>query len=231
VKSPILITGAARSGTSLVAGIVNLCGAFGGNCVGPNKFNAKGMFENHAIRQNILKPYLESQGYDALGQYPLPNTNELSIPQGFKDRVMASIKSEGLVEGMSWFYKGAKMCQMWPVWNYAFPNAKWVIVRRRTPDIVRSCVHTGFMRAFSNKQKQIAVGANTMEEGWLWWVRQHEKYFVDMIQAGLNCKVIWPERMVDGDYTQMHELIDWLGLEWNGEVYNFIEPKLWRGTI
>jgi hypothetical protein len=229
MNSPILITGAARSGTSLIAGIINLCGAFSGNCVGPNKYNAKGMFENQCIRQNILKPYLKSQGYDALGQYPIPDTKKLQIPCDFKDRVLASIKSEGLVENMPWFYKGAKMCQMWPVWDYAFPDAKWVIVRRKTSDIVHSCMHTGFMRAFSDKQIQKAIKVNSAEEGWLWWVRRHEDYFVEMIKAGLNCKIIWPERMVCGDYKQIHELIDWLGLEWHCEIYNFIEPKLWRG--
>jgi hypothetical protein len=145
--------------------------------------------------------------------------------------VLASIKSEGLTEGIPWFYKGAKMCQMWPVWNYAFPNAKWIIVRRKTSDIVRSCLHTGFMRAFSKKEIQDRVGAKDAREGWLWWVHRHEEYFVEMLQEGLNCKIIWPERMVNGDYQQMHELIDWLGLKWNNGIYNFIEPKLWRGVL
>jgi len=39
MKSPILIVGAARSGTSLVAGIINMSGAFGGIMAGPQKSN------------------------------------------------------------------------------------------------------------------------------------------------------------------------------------------------
>ena len=48
-----------------------------------------------------------------------------------------------------------------------------------------------------------------------------------MIEAGLNCKVVWPERMVSGDYQQIHETLEWLGLKWNKEVINWIDPLLW----
>ena len=36
MKDPILITGCARSGTSMIAGVINICGAFGGDMAGPN---------------------------------------------------------------------------------------------------------------------------------------------------------------------------------------------------
>ena len=131
-------------------------------------------------------------------------------------------------EGGPWMYKGAKLCLHWPVWEYAFPNAKWIIVRRKTSDIINSCIRTGFMSAFGNRSNQVQVGAKDEWDGWLWWVHQHEERFVEMIQAGLNCKVIWPERMVDGDYSQIKEMLEWLGLEWGSEITEFIEPKLWK---
>ena len=43
IMEPILITGAARSGTSMSAGVVSLCGAWGGELSGPNVYNKKGM--------------------------------------------------------------------------------------------------------------------------------------------------------------------------------------------
>jgi hypothetical protein len=120
------------------------------------------------------------------------------------------------------------MCLFWPVWHYAFPDAKWVIVRRRNGDIVQSCLRTGFMRAFRDKRIQQAVGAEDEAAGWLWWCHQHEQRFVEMITEGLQCKIVWPERMVRGDYGQMMELMDWLGLPWNSKVLEFIDPKLWK---
>jgi hypothetical protein len=228
MNAPILITGCARSGTSMVAGIVNICGAFGGKMSGPNMNNAKGMFENVAIRNTIVKPYFEFLGVDKLGQYPLPDINNLPIPSNWKTRVETVIREEGYKEG-PWMYKGAKMCLHWPVWNYAFPDAKWLIVRRKTPDIINSCLKTGFMKAFNYSGNQKAVGANNAYDGWLWWVHQHEQRFIEMITEGLNVKIVWPERMITGDYSQMKDAMEWLGLEWQElKVVEFISPKLWK---
>jgi hypothetical protein len=227
MRPPILITGAARSGTSMVAGVIDICGAFGGKMSGPNRNNAKGMFENSRIRDTIVKPYLRQIGVDALGQYPLPSISKLSIPLDWQQRIENVFREEGYKDG-PWFYKGAKICLMWPIWSYAFPNAKWIIVRRRTGDIVNSCMKTSFMRAFSRADVLKRVGAKDEREGWVWWVRQHEARFEEMIQEGVNVKIVWPERMVTGDYAQLYETIEWLGLEWKSDVLSFIDPKLWK---
>lgn len=219
VQSPILITGCARSGTSLIAGIINICGAYGGKLMGPNPANAKGMFENNRIREGIEKTYLRSINCDPKGQNPLPDTTNMPIPTDWRRRVEEVILEDGYKSG-PWFYKGAKCCLNWPVWNHAFPNAKWVIVRRRSADIATSCLNTSFMNAFHDYND------------WIKWVRQHEDKFVEMIQAGVNVKQIWPERMVKGNYEQAYELIEWLGLTWKAEeVMAFIEPKLWKAKV
>lgn len=215
-KSPILITGAARSGTSLMAGVIDICGAYGGNMFGGNRHNQKGMFENKAIREQVDKNYLRSISMDPKGQYPLPNTSNLPIPSDWSEKVEEIILAEGYKEG-EWFYKGARSCLFWPVWHYAYPNAKWVIVRRRTADIATSCMNTGFMNYYSDY------------EDWVKWVNHHEEKFVEMITSGLNVKQIWPERMIRGDYEQLYELIEWLGLTWRSkDVLDFIEPRLWK---
>ncbi|MEE9356492.1 MAG: sulfotransferase [Methylococcaceae bacterium] len=228
MPSPILITGAARSGTSMVAGIINLCGAFGGVMSGPNRNNARGMFENVQIRNKIIKPYLRTMGLDALGQYPLPDITNLSSCPNIGTKIKEIMENEGYNNKQKVFYKGAKMCLMWPVLHNAFPDAKWVIVRRNTVDIVNSCIKTNFMRAFSRDVFRKAVGANNEAEGWTWWVNQHEKRFAEMEKNGLNIKTIWPELMINGDYSQIFEVIDWLGLKWNDAAKSFIDPKLWR---
>jgi len=228
MKSPILITGVARSGTSMVAGIVNICGAFKGNTQGVGKDNQKGMFENLRIRNEIIKPYLRNASVDPLCQYPLLDVNIMSIPIDLQNRVELIIQKEGYKSG-DWMIKTPKLCLTYPMWHHAFPDAKWIIVRRKTSDIINSCLKTGFMRAFSKSQIQKAVGVDNERDGWLWWVRQHERRFVEMITFGLNVKIVYPERMVDGNYSQMKEAIEWLGLEWKRkEIIDFIEPKLWK---
>ena len=229
MREPILITGCARSGTSMVAGVINICGAFGGNMSGPNSNNQKGMFENSTVRNEIVKPYFRQIGVDPLGQYPLPNTKELIIPLDWKERVEQIIIDQGY-SGGPWMYKGAKMCLHWPVWHFHFPGAKWIIVRRRTGDIIKSCMKTGFMSAFGRAHNQKYVGVDNERDGWLWWVHQHIDRFIEMIQEenGPNCKQIWPHRMVNGDYKQMMETIEWLGLEWDSKALEFIDPLLWH---
>lgn len=230
LPAPILITGCARSGTSMIAGAVHLCGAFGGRMTGATRWNQKGQFENTDIRDGLTKPYLRSMGADPLGQYPLPDIQRLVIPNDWRRQVEQVFLNHGYNPDnkQKIFYKGAKSCLFWPVWHYAFPNARWIIVRRHKVDIVASCQKTGFMRAFRDRQVQRKVGAADEKTGWAWWVEQHLTRFREMQDAGLNIKVVWPERMIQGDYQQLYETIEWLGLEWNPEVLSFIDVKLWK---
>jgi hypothetical protein len=90
-------------------------------------------------------------------------------------------------------------------------------------------MNTGFMTSFAMKKIQEAVGVKNERDGWLWWVNKHLDKFREIQDSGVNVKVVWPERMVEGDYQQMMETIEWLGLKWNGPaVYDFIEPRLWK---
>lgn len=222
---PILITGAARSGTSMTGGTINICGAYGGKLSEGTRFNPKGMFENGAVRNTLVKPFLRSINCDPLGQNPLP---KISVMKNIaeKEKFVAEWKrkfldlvfeSRNVNRDSPWFYKGAKMCLMWPLWHAAFPDAKWVIVRRDTEDIVASCLRTSFMRAYRNRS------------GWLLWVSEHERRFEEMIDAGLNVVEVWPHRMIAGDFSEIQLVINKLGLKWERDkVVDFIDPGLWR---
>lgn len=230
MDNPILITGCARSGTSMVAGSINKCGAFGGDMYGPQRANRKGMFENAVMRNSIMKPYLRSIKCDPKAQYPLPNINKLRSECMWKEKVETVFKAQGYGEG-AWMYKSPKTCLFWPIWNKAFPDAKWIIVRRKKKDIVNSCLKTSFMNAFAKPDIKKAIKIKTQKEGWEWWVDQHLKRFEEMKNAGLNIFEIWPEKMVEGDYTELYEAIKWLGLEWNSDILTFIDNKLWHTRI
>lgn len=218
---PIFITGAARSGTSLVAGVVNICGAWGGVMRGPNKNNQKGMFENINIIQQLIKPLLKRVHADPMCQKPLPVTSQFtSLPDKFfkvwKKNVIEIIKRQGYEDG-PWFIKEPKMTVTWYVWAEAFPEATWVLVRRNPEDIVTSCIKTSFMRAYRTRP------------GWLSWVAIHEKRFEEMFDAKLKIYQIWPQRAIEGDFTELHGLINNLGLNWNfDEVQKFVTPSLWH---
>jgi len=223
VKEPILITGCARSGTSMTAGILSLCGAVGGDMFGATRFNPRGMFENKIIREGVTKNYLRSIGADPLGQKPLPDmkrvyqdaTNPKFVYQ-WRDTVQGIAKAQGMGDDEPWFYKGAKMCLFWPIWHNAFPGAKWVVVRRTDSDIVSSCLRTNFMKAYSTA------------EGWQGWVDVHKRRFEEMKSTGLRVFEVWPEKAIQGDLTGVYSMLEWLQLEPHPElITKFIDPVLW----
>jgi len=223
IEKPIFITGCARSGTSMTAGIVQLCGAWGGDTFGTTRYNKKGMFENKDIRQNFTKPYLRSLGVDPLGQHPLPDidtvklTTQATVDKWFRN-ICDTIKKQGYNGNQQWYYKGAKMCLFWPLWARAFPEARWIIVRRKSEDIVKSCLKTGFMKKFKKA------------EGWMWWVDQHKDRFLEMEEAGCDIHYIWPQKMIDFDLSEMKKTIETLGLKWDKDkAESFIEPAYWSG--
>ena len=220
ITNPIFITGAARSGTSMTAGIINICGAWGGNMAGANHNNKKGMFENREIVNTMTKPLFVEVGADPMGQKPLPDIRDFDEvnPTLWRERFLKEMVSQGYNSKEDiLMYKGAKMCLMWTLWDRAFPNAKWVIVRRRSDDIISSCMRTGFMSKYKDR------------EGWLFWVREHVKRFTEMYQSRLQVMEVFPQEMIDGHYTEMESVIEWLGLEWKEkEVRDFISPELWN---
>jgi len=220
INSPVLITGCARSGTSMTAGVIHICGAFGGKLARATQSNKKGMFENNIIRESIVKPILREHGFDPMGQWPLPDIrmfNVNDIGDKLRGRVLATMRLEGYNDDNKiWFYKGAKMCLIWQIWHRAFPEAKWIIVRRIDSGIIDSCLKTGFMSKFNGRL------------GWQKWINVHKERFKEMREAGLDVTEIWTRDMIEGRFDNIKMLINDLGLRWQGEkVLDFITPALW----
>ncbi len=218
MQDPILITGCARSGTSLIAGIINICGAFGGKTTGATRYNQRGQFENDYIRDQIVKPYLASMDCDRLGQWPLPERGNLKRAPKWGEDIRQVLKDDGYKEG-PWYYKGAKMCLVWPTWAKAFPTAKFLIVRRRDDEIINSCLNTRFMRHFKT------------ESGWQKWIDWHKECFEEMLaDTQMDVQEVWPEHAVRGDMSQMRDVVKRFKLKWDEDaVRHFVTPKLWHG--
>jgi hypothetical protein len=50
-------------------------------------------------------------------------------------------------------------------------------------------------------------------------------------KSGIEFREIWPETMIHGDYSNLIELVDWLGLKWNCEVLSFMDSKLFKSRL
>jgi len=205
-RDPIIITGAPRSGKTMIATALSICGAFHGDC--------DNMLENKKTTQ-LLHRIISGTGADPFGINPLPDNSKMPIIPDFRSHVQWFLSMEGL-DQQRWFVKTSLCTLTWRQWDYSFPNAKWIIVRRRTGDIAESCLATAYIKG------------HTTQEGFKGMVNAYDEEHTRMIQKGLNATVIWPARMADGDYSQLFGLLEWTGLKWNAKVLPTIDPKFWK---
>lgn len=212
MKQPILITGIQRSGATIVTKILGLAGAELGE--------VSQMQENIVLRK-WMDSYYRTLNADVKGHYPLPE--EVIVPKN--TQVVLDLFSKS---SAPFAYKDSRNGQVWKMWHSIFPNTKWVIVRRRTGDVVDSCLKTGYMTAYKNPKVLEKIGKTTAAEGWLWWVRKQEERYREMLLSGLDCRVVYPERIVEGDYFQMYELVQLLGLQWHDSIIEQIDPMVMK---
>lgn len=224
INKPIFVTGCARSGTSLLAGIICHAGAFGGSMIGATRANPRGQFENLAIR-DLTKQYLRERNWDPLGQDPLPDIDVVKrdaqnsqITTLWRREIKRALGNQGY-DGISrWFYKGAKLCLLWPIFNEMFPEATWVVTKRDMRSIANSCMNTSFMKAFHSI------------DGWEMWVNEHFRRFDEMDSEIDNISFLETGKIVSGDYTDLELFLrDMDGLVYDREkITGFVSKQLWH---
>lgn len=214
MTNPILITGADRSGSGLIAKILSICGAFSGETTALYENKAVSSFMDFYTKINSVLPNMPDFKGKDLSYF------------NWKETVLNSLQEEGLKENSIFFCKSALIAQTWPLWHEAFPNAKWIIIRRKPGNIIRSCMQTAYMTRFKSKQNLKSVGVKTEQEGWLWWIHEYEKKFIEISNTVSDYTIVWPERMVNGDFTQIKDVVEKCGLEWKEEVIDVMNTLL-----
>lgn len=197
----ILITGCARSGTTLTASVLRACGARFG------EQNSLG--ESRDVTERVVKPYLRSIGADPLCQDPLPELEDIRPDPDWRGKVLKALGSADAL-------KCPKIGPIWPVWWAAFPEARWIVVRRNKDRIVDSCLRTGFMRAFKDR------------EGWGRWVDTHLQRFEEL-KANADCIEVWPnDEMTKPE--PYRDMIAFVGLDYDRDVVTAeFQPGRWHG--
>lgn len=212
LKDPILITGAARSGTSLVAAIIHDAGASGGNIVMEgNQYNPTGYYENHDIISVVDKQILREAGFDPLGQKGLPPAN--FDGKDIRESVFRIAASQGITPGEDWFFKDAKLLLIFRSYVESFPDSKFVLVRRQKEAIVKSCMNAPFMHR------------REVDSDWLEWVNHHIELMDALKGSGAKVKEVWYEDLVKGNLGPMREIVEWLDLEYHVDFVSSIIIK------
>jgi len=212
MKPPVLITGCARSGTSMVCGVLHASGLdFGGPLYMKRRsYQPRGYWEHRTVREKVLKPLLVRLKADPRGQDPLPprviRPGEREVAR-FRRKVRRAL-------GGAEAYKDAKILLTWEYWRRSFPYARWVLVRRETDAIVRSCLRAPFMKRRRTRAD------------WTAWVEEHRQRMSDLRRSGADILEIWPD--ASRPYT-FRDLVMELGLEYDEErVKAALVPKAWH---
>jgi len=218
LHKPIFILGVPRSGTSLVAGLLGVCGAWQGTTLPATQANPRGFFENRALRNHVIRPVLEKLGCDPLGVRQLPVLESLQPIPNLAEVVLNLITRDGYVKGTPWLLKEPKLTLIWPIFMVAFPEARWIIVRRKSSDIVRSCLQTDFMAQHSSDPCY-----------WSHFVNQYLIRIERLKTSVKFCREVWPQRLIKHSLKPMESLTKELGLGWDyNDAIEFIDKRSWH---
>ena len=218
-NTPIFVLGLPRSGTSLIAGILEICGTWLGNTVpGGGVENPKGFFENIYLREQVNKKILSSLGADTLGVKRLPALESLPPVNGLKPVIRSGLEENGYDYSRPWLFKDAKLTLLWPIYHSAFPNAHWIIVRRDTKHIIASCLNTSFMKTHSRDH-----------QFWAQWADEYLARLDALKSSQCTWSEIWTPKIINGEFDELATLVQQLDLQWRTKaVQQFINPHYWH---
>ena len=233
MKAPVIITGTPRSGLWLVAGAFEASGCFGGNL--DLTMNHSSQFENIAIRDRLERPLLEGLGFEPRGFGHIPPTDQIEkvvpeIKDQWRSLVDYFFTTQHQPDTVERFIASQVACLLWPLWHAAFPDASWIIVRRRDPDILSSCRATGFVES-RRPPTDICRRVRTDEELRL-LIDGYKTRFDQMRAAGLKVSEFWPQEIFDGQLGTLQALLQAHDLPWRSEVAEYVRPFQWKhGTL
>lgn len=221
LDEPVFVLGLPRSGTSMVTGVLALCGAWLGRTVpGGGRENPKGFFENIYLREGVNKKILAEAGFDPSGIDPIPLFDQLPNVNGLKKTIHDYLEFEGYGFDRPWIFKEPKLTLLWPIYSEAFPRAKWLIVKRDIEEVIESCLRTPFMNQHSTDRRF-----------WEQWAQAYQLRLDALKQFTNNWREIDSGKLIQGNLDAMMEMSIWAGLKWNQlAAEQFITPEYWHAA-
>lgn len=206
----IIVAGAARSYTSVIAGILYHAGAWGGKSkesLGIDFYMSQKVYENIDMIGDFMYEAAKIKSLDIYAPEEFSSSLQCVAPNvlafhGAPDEGTVFVKHPAIIS-----YRGASE---WDTWDAAFPDAKWVIVRRPTEDILKS--HFSMWGQVRHDTRNVLLQLDIMKS---YFKGKNKDYFE-----------IWPGKaMQDADNTEFKSLVDWAGLNWNKAIEKHIQPN------
>ena len=206
----IIITGMHRSGTSMIAGLLKLCGLYlGNNLIGGLKDNPKGHFEDRDFVHINHKLFLENEG-----EWGLPPQKIQKISPKLQAEIKAFLRKWPRDRLVGW--KDPRACITLPVWIKAIKPEplKVVLIRRPVTEIAQSL----------KKRNNFTYD----KSAWL------TRFYIESAKENLK-GIPYIEthyhRYFENWKAELKKVCEFIGLrqpEDTSQIESFIDPKLWH---
>lgn len=202
----------------MVAGVLGVCDLWLGHTVPGGAENIRGFFENVALRERLQKEILRQGGFDPLGVRRLPSAGWHPGVRMLREAVAAALAAQGYDARQTWGFKDAKLTLTWRVWHEHFPQARWIIVRRPSEQVIASCIRTSFMKQHSLDPT--------------YWRSFVDAYLerLEMLKQGVGWhRVVDSTDIIGGNLEPLQTIVEELGLTWRPDaVRDFVAPEHWH---
>lgn len=224
----IIIASGPRYRSSLLAGMIDQCGAFGGCLIDAGKANPTGFFENRAIKELCVIRYIETffagkrkrngrrkHIYPNLAPVPFEEEYKWYMPPMFRERVLEIFRRDGWDGEQTLYFKLPLAILMAPVWHYAFPEAKWIVLERPANEVREALIEQGWMPPIpEGKEDTHGYAYISMYERALEAIKS---------KSDINWKPIDMLRILNRDFSELQQVIKWAGMEWNPAAADMVK--------
>jgi hypothetical protein len=211
-NDPILIVSAPRSGSSLLAYILNKEGIQVGITKAGDKYNVNGYFENIRIR-NLMIKYLKENDKQKLGKKFQP-INIRSDFKNFNRKMYRVLRQDKFDKNKNWLIKDPKLTLCWNIFNKEYPNAKWILLYRNQNDIMSSYKKTEFMDAY-----------NTEDD----WKKYLNCFYENMNSIKLECKNVFEfdiKNIFENNINEINKLFEFIGIKNTNKYIECVDKEL-----
>lgn len=219
IEKMVFVATCPRSGSSMDCGILERCGAFGGDTMGIVHANTKGIYENQGLNQLVLAPILKQVGIRS--PRGLWTIAELGGPKKelfdhFYEDMTYGMNRQGYEGGVAYFKNGIYTFFFDRI-NECFPEATWLLPDRDIEKVVKSAVA---LHPEAGEQQARDDAAD-----------YYKMYDHILKVCGDRAQKINNDQIIKKDFEQIKLIVDNLGLVWDEKaVDDWVDPDMWGST-
>jgi len=219
-ERPILVTGHPRSGAGIVMGVLHICGAELGQV---DKMN-----ENWLIRDKVMKLYLQEVCGESNGITTIPTKDEFSkeVNDRYEETLYWMLHLQNITT-KKWAYKDSRILLTYDsLFDSVYPGAQYIVVRRNDEDILNSCCKTTHTAFLASSNKRVSTKKESPLERFKISLEIYKEKIKEL-KSQKHIQEVWLEKTLDGDYTELKNVVEAVGLEWKEQdVKAYITKKL-----